>query len=308
MQTLTWNDLPFSRLMLGTVQWGMPYGIANRTGQPSYADVVRIVATAVDGGVRCFDTAASYGTSEEVLGQVLQELRIADQVTVVTKVSPLTVNQLADPASAVRAIETLVENSRRKLQLDCLPIVLFHRETDAVHMPRLEELKQRGWLKHCGVSCDNRPGPAEQLVTSGRVAAIQVPGNVVDRRHEESGIFSAAAARGVAVFLRSVYLQGLLLLEDAEIPESLQGIVPLRHRLTQLAAEAGITLRELAVRYMVHQDGITCVIAGVETVEQALDNLLLFSQGPLPADLLAAIRATACDLPESLITPGQWTK
>ena len=59
-----------SRLMLGTVQFGQPYGVANRTGQPTATEVREIVAAAIDGGVNCFDTAAAYGTSEQVLGQI----------------------------------------------------------------------------------------------------------------------------------------------------------------------------------------------------------------------------------------------
>ena len=81
MLTSTWNNEQLSRLMLGTVQFGMPYGVANRTGQPSYPDVVAILAAAVEGGVNCFDTAAAYGTSEDVLGRALRELGIADRVT-----------------------------------------------------------------------------------------------------------------------------------------------------------------------------------------------------------------------------------
>src|SRR5580692_73797 len=127
----TWNGVQLSRMILGTVQFGMPYGVANRTGQPEYRDVVKIVAAAIEGGVNCFDTAASYGTSEQVLGQALRELNAAERATVVTKVRPLNPVELADPALAAQAIEDSVAESRRRLRLDCLPIVLFHREADA---------------------------------------------------------------------------------------------------------------------------------------------------------------------------------
>ena len=107
MQTSSWNGLSLSRMMLGTVQFGLPYGVANHTGQPSYDEVVRIVAAAVEGGVNCFDTAAAYGTSEEVLGNALHELGLADQVTVVTKVFPLTAAELADSSAGVPGDRTV---------------------------------------------------------------------------------------------------------------------------------------------------------------------------------------------------------
>ena len=302
----TWNNYELSRLMLGTVQFGMPYGVANRTGQPEYGDVLSIVAAAVEGGVNCFDTAAAYGTSEEVLGRALQELGVADRVLIVTKVRPLSPAELSDSALASRAIEQSVADSRRRLRLDCLPVVLFHREPDAIHRNVLDELQAKGWLRHIGVSCDNRPGPAAEFVAGPNMSALQLPGNVLDRRHQHSGIFPAAASRGVAVFLRSVYLQGLLVMPENDIPPELREVVPVRRKLELLASAAGMSLAELALRYMLSQDGITCILTGVETVAQVRDNLAIFHRGPLPADLLAAIDAVSRELPETVLTPSLW--
>ena len=306
MITSTWNDYRLSRLMLGTVQFGLPYGVANRTGQPEYRDVLAIVAAAVEGGVNCFDTAAAYGTSEEVLGRALHELGIADQVVIVTKVRPLSPAELFDASLASHAIEQSVAESRRRLRLDCLPVVLFHREVDAVHRNVLDELQSKGWLRHVGVSCDNRPGPAAEFVTAGNMSALQIPGNILDQRHQHSGSFRDAASRGVAVFLRSVYLQGLLVMPEHDIPPGLRDIIPVRRKLEPIAGEAGLSLAELALRYMLSQDGLTCVITGVETVAQVRDNLTLFDRGPLPDDLLNAITDATPELPETLLTPSLW--
>ncbi|NCC93899.1 MAG: hypothetical protein EOM10_11550, partial [Opitutae bacterium] len=86
MNTATFADYHLSRLMLGTVQFGLSYGIANRQGRPSYAVVRDILACAFEGGVNCLDTAAAYGESEELIGRALRELGLADRVIVVTKV------------------------------------------------------------------------------------------------------------------------------------------------------------------------------------------------------------------------------
>lgn len=295
-----------SRLMLGTVQFGLPYGVANRTGQPDYDEVKAIVAAALDGGVNAFDTAAAYGTSEDVLGRVLHELGIADRVVVITKVRPLTPAEMADPEAAGRAIEQSVAESRRRLRLDCLPAVLFHREPDGVHLPVLARLKARGWLRHAGVSCDQVPGPAAEFVTGGLADALQLPGNVLDRRHQRSGVFRAAAARGVALFIRSVYLQGLLVMPEEAIPPTLSEVVPVRRRLAGIAGEAGLTLPELALRYMLSLEGVTSVLTGVETVAQIRENLALFSRGPLSPDVFAAVDTVAVDLPGPILTPSLW--
>ena len=306
METRAFAEYEISRLMLGTVQFGLPYGVANRTGQPGCDAVKAIVVAALDGGVNCFDTAAAYGSSEEVLGRALHELAVADRVIVVTKVRPLTPGELAAGALAAQAIEQSVAESRRRLRLDCLPVVLFHRESDAVHLPVLESLKARGWLRYTGISCDNRSGLAAGFVAGGLASALQLPGNLLDRRHQRSGVFRAAAARGVAVFIRSVYLQGLLVMPEEAIPPALGVVVPVRRRLAEIGGDAGLTLAELAVRYMLSQEGITCVLTGVETVAQIRENIALFNRGPLAPDLLAAIAAAVPDLPEPILTPAAW--
>ena len=78
----------FSRLLLGTVQFGLNYGIANTQGKPSFERVKAILRTALDNGITSLDTAAAYGDSEEVLGKALAELDIADRMTIVSKVPP----------------------------------------------------------------------------------------------------------------------------------------------------------------------------------------------------------------------------
>ncbi len=306
METCFWNGYKLSRMMLGTVQFGLPYGVANRRGQPTPEEVRGMVAAAIDGGVNCFDTAAAYGTSEVVLGQALRELKAADRVVVVTKVRALTPDERADGRNAARAIRQSVEASRQRLGIDCLPLVLFHRESDAFYLDELLALRDQGWLRHAGVSCDNRPGPAADFAVGGLAAALQIPCNLLDPRHARAGSLRAAAANGVAVFVRSVYLQGVLAMPEAEIPAKLHGLVPVRRRLEGVAREAGIPLTELAVRTMLAREGVTCVLTGVETLDQIRGNIALFNRGPLPADLLAAVDAVVPELPEALITPSMW--
>ena len=307
MQTTTWNGISLSQMMLGTVQFGMPYGIANQTGQPEYRDVVAILDAAVTGGVNCFDTAAAYGQSEEILGRALKELGISHKVAVVTKVRPLTSEELANPRLAESAIQTSIELSLQRLQLDCLPIVLFHRECDAEFLNVLARLRDEGKLKHFGVSCGNIPGTAVDFVSGGHASALQIPANIVDHRHFRSGIIENSVSQNVAIFIRSVYLQGLLAMAEETIPDKLRGILPERQRLTSIAEDSGLSLMELALRYTLTLPGITSVLTGVETLEQVEQNLLTFARGRLSEDILSAIHQDVTELPEVIITPSMWS-
>src|SRR5438552_1224712 len=75
-----------SKLVLGTVQLGMNYGVNNTTGQPNKEEAFSILDTAWEGGVNTFDTAVAYGTSEEVLGEWLSSRSLQGSVHVISKI------------------------------------------------------------------------------------------------------------------------------------------------------------------------------------------------------------------------------
>jgi aryl-alcohol dehydrogenase-like predicted oxidoreductase len=309
MQTATWNERQLSRLMLGTVQLGMPYGIANSTGQPSPESVRRILTTAIEHGVNCFDTAAAYGDSEALLGQLLPEIIGAAayaQQLVVTKVQPLTPEQLADRTLGEAAVRASLARSRQRLGLDVLPLVLFHREQDVLHAGMLEELRAQGWLRCWGVSCGNEPDGALHCVDLAGIAALQLPGSLLDQRHVRSGLPVRAAAGGVAVFVRSIFLQGLMLLPDERVPEALQAVVPALGRLRHLATDSGMTLHELALRYLLDAEGVTSVLVGAETAEQVQRAAEAIDRGALPQDLRKAAEESVGELPAEVLTPWMW--
>ena len=81
-----------SKLVLGTVQFGLNYGIANTDGKPAPERVRQILQTAYDNGIRTLDTAAAYGESETVLGTELKNLGLLDKMKIVSKVPPVPAN------------------------------------------------------------------------------------------------------------------------------------------------------------------------------------------------------------------------
>jgi aryl-alcohol dehydrogenase-like predicted oxidoreductase len=298
------GDLPLSTLMLGTVQFGMEYGIANCTGQPSYETARDIIACAYEGGVTCLDTAASYGSSEEVLGRALSELGVAARMVIVTKVRPL-----EDPSlsahSAAEKIEASVTDSLRALRLDVLPICLFHREEDFRYAEGLLRLKERGLVRHIGASVMT-PEAASSIIGSGIAEAVQLPTSLIDQRYMRHGVFANPRKHGVALFIRSIYLQGLLLMPEHDIPPQLADVIPVRRKLAALAEQAGLTLTELAARYVLGLEGVTCAVVGVETVAQMRQNLALFARGPLDPALVQAIADAVPALSDRVLMPNRW--
>lgn len=298
------TDLAFSRLMLGTVQFGMSYGIANRQGQPTYEEARAILACAYEGGVNCLDTAASYGTSEEVIGRALEELGLKDHIIVVTKLRHLRHKELTQQ-EAEAEIEDSVLCSLRRLRQETLPVVLFHDVEDLRYIEALLKQKEKGRVRFIGFSLSSAQAALE-IIASGYAEAVQIPTNLLDYRFTRRGVFREAKKRSVVVFVRSVYLQGLLLMPEENIPALLRGVIPARRKLQQLADEAGISLAELAVRYVLGIEGVTSALVGVETLEQMQQNLAYFAKGPLDTNFMQVISEAVPDLPETIINPTLW--
>jgi len=306
MRNTQYAGLTLSRLTLGTVQFGLDYGIANRVGQPTYETARDIIACAYESGVNCLDTAAAYGTSEEVLGKALAELSIADKITIATKINHLDPSLSASDADAI--VEDCVKTSLKRLNLDVLPICMFHTESNFLeYADSLAKLKARGLVKQIG-SSTMTPDATLEIVRSGLAEVVQIPSSILDRRFTSSGLLDEAAGRGVAVFVRSIYLQGLLLMPEQDIHPQLADVIPVRRTLSSLAANAGISLAELAVRYLLGIPGIASLVIGVDTLDQMRENAALFSKGPLVPDLHAAVTQAVPDLPERILAPTNWPK
>lgn len=295
-------EFQLSRLMLGTVQFGLDYGVANRSGAPSFPEVCAMLEAAAEGGINCLDTAHAYGNSEEILGRALEETGLKDHYFVVTKIDSKISAELA-PEEARSAVRKSLEESLRRLRLDVLPLVLLHRDEFPSQLDALEWARELGLTKRCGVSL-GLPENAPSFLSHPALAAIQAPVNVLDHRFDEA--IRTAKSRNAFVFARSTYLQGLLLMDDASTPPHLRGIREERAIFHKMAADLGITPSALLLKAALQRDELDAVVFGVETITQLRENLAIFHSDPLPEEILKAINAHRYSGPDWLIHPAFW--
>ena len=286
-----------SKLILGTVQFGLNYGIANSEGKPNLNKVRAILRCAAGHGIRILDTAAAYGDSETVIGTVLAEdSALKNHFQVVSKIPPLP--QDISPEDAKIFIRKSVDASLRNLRIDQLYGILFHREEDAPKLPLLKELQKEGKVRLCGFSAD---GFLPEDISEAEM--IQVPGNILDRR-----FIPFSRKKPHKLFVRSVYLQGLLMMPEEKIPAVLAGVIPYRRKLAALAEENAMGATELYMRYLLSFPEIDGVLTGVDNPEQLEYNLQMVSGGPLDEAVLQKIRNLIPELPELWIHPKLWPK
>jgi aryl-alcohol dehydrogenase-like predicted oxidoreductase len=303
-----------AELVLGSVQLGLAYGAANRTGQPSLGSALKLVHRAADAGITSFDTARAYGDSENRLGEALNARK---GIRTVTKLSPLgELKPDASPDEVCAAVDASIAASLEALRRDRLDCLLLHR---ASHMTdfggavwdRLLELLEQGTILSLGVSVQS---PQEALAALDRsdVQHIQLPFNILDWRWREAGVIDRIRARAhLTVHARSIFLQGLLASDDAALWPQIEGVDAAK-LLRMVSAFARGFGREngadLCLAYARGQDWIDGVVVGMETEEQLDTNLRLSILPPLPAHDCREIEALIPHVPAQLLDPAQWPK
>jgi aryl-alcohol dehydrogenase-like predicted oxidoreductase len=300
-----------SRFGLGTVQFGMAYGIGNRLGQVPYGEVLQILLAAREAGINFLDTARFYGSSEETIGRALEELRLQEHFLVCSKLDlPAGYPQLSDP-QLLEAARSSLHRSLEALRLDRLPFYLLHTldykdfREGIVWRCVLEE-QAKGAILHPGVSIARHPAEALAALQDGRVRAIQIPYNLFDARWHRAGVLEAAAGTGALVFSRSCYLQGLLLMPPEEAARKVPAALPYLRALEELAGEIGAPAKELALRYVFSTPGIASTVIGVDSPAQMRENLRLYRTARLPAGLVDSIRERFAAVPEQVVNPALW--
>ena len=295
--------MKISRMMLGTVQFGLDYGIANSSGKPSYESAREIIKAACDSGINTLDTAAAYGTSEDVIGRALEELQLKNKMFVITKVLP--VNGLSGK-DAEDFIFTSIRNSIKKLGCESLDGCLFHREEDFKYMEFLLKAREKGLVKNAGISIDTA-SLLDEVLSSG-ADYVQLPFNILDKRFTGKDFLKKAKAKSIKLFSRSVYLQGLLLMSEEKITGKLRNVIPVRRRLEAIAKEKGMSSAELYMRFVLSHDEIDSVLTGVDNITQLKENIALFAKGPLDKETLERINKIVPEFPEEIVRPNKWPK
>lgn len=277
---------PSSKIGIGSVQFGLPYGISNSTGQTSKEEVAEILDCAYNHGIRILDTAAAYGTSERVIGELHK-----NRFQLVSKFMPPTSDE---------SIADLLCKSLDNLQTDSLYGFLAHRPLELLSDPKvwvdLQELKAQNKILKIGFSL-NSPEEFYQLKTAGlNPDLVQFPFNYFDNRFKEIG--EQLKAEGCEIHTRSVFLQGLFFLDTEQLSPFFEECKP---QLKSLHNRYGAQLYGALLQYVLQQDFVDVVVMGVENAEQLQYNISAVYKAPV----LTSLNTTFSD---QIIMPMYWPK
>lgn len=292
------------RLVLGTAQLGMAYGIANTTCQPDQTLATEIVREAWNNGIRVFDTAQGYGNSEEILGKAIFDLGIGREALVISKFDP-SLDHLDE-----KILERALNKSLNRLSIPQLFGMMLHSEEllklwDQGLEKILRSVVQEGKVKLIGVSIYS-PEKAIQAINTPGIDLVQLPTNILDRRFEQAGVFQLADKKKKKIYVRSVFLQGLILMKPEEIPEKMSFARPVLERLESLSKETGLARPVIALgalKMAIPND--VQVIFGADTPVQVKENVRCWEKKHLPS-LLSLVKKTFRDVDEKILNPTLW--
>jgi aryl-alcohol dehydrogenase-like predicted oxidoreductase len=292
------------KLCLGTVQFGLKYGIKNEIGrQPTNAESFSVMQTAIDSGITCFDTASVYGNAEDVLGA----FDIGKySVDVVSKLPP-NLNDNGD-VGIVKVVQKALEESCYRIKVKCLNGYLLHDAKDFYRdgiMKGLQICKDRGLVKNIGVSI-YEPEDALNVVRNDYVDYIQIPYNVFDQRLDYTDFFEIAEKNQIKVFARSAFLQGLLLMKIKDIPNYLSIAKPYLKKFREIIENHGYSPAEAAGLFAISHKGIYKVVFGVDTKKQLEDNLKLWGRREKFKPCYDALHGSFYNIERKVIIPGLW--
>lgn len=286
-----------SKIVLGTVQFGLDYGINNNTGKPNYNEVKSIFDYANNNNINFLDTAESYGNSHEIIGNYHKNSNNKFQVT--TK-------YCSTRLDLPKNISDRINHHLKILNVSNLYSYMFHSYYDFknyFNLFKLEllELKNIGLIKKIGVSLHSNHN-INDVLENKEIDLIQLPYNLLDNKSKRGKVFLKAKEKGVEIHTRSTFLQGLFFKDLDTINGKLVVLKKYLLKLKRLINKNEIN--SLALNYVYSNANIDGVLLGVDTLSQLHNNLSCINDDKFK-DIIENIDSINVK-EENLLNPANW--
>lgn len=296
------------QLCLGTVQFGMDYGIFNQSKKdPDYC--IQCLDYATQNGISAIDTAAAYGIAEQLTGNFLARRTVPrEQLFISTKALPNLLDN-CDESNYDRVILDNIENSLKALHTDYVDVYFLHSSRYAFRPEILKALytvKDKGLARNVGVSVYD-PDEAWACCSSPFVNYIQIPYSIFDHRMKESDIFDRADFSGCNMDVRTAFVKGLIRLRDTEVPEYLAKAKPILKKLDRLCEETGFSRIDIAMGYIKREKQVNHLVFGIRTLDQLKEDIASFQKN-IPESIFKAIDKEFSGIDADIVVPSLWKK
>tara|TARA_B100000963_G_scaffold274789_1_gene243017 strand:- start:12662 stop:13507 length:846 start_codon:yes stop_codon:yes gene_type:complete len=280
------------KLALGTVQWGINYGISNDLGVPSDLELKKILNFSKKNGIKLLDTASTYGDSELRIKKLTK-----NEFNIITKISSI---------SNENSIKKQINNSLNRLGTKSIYGCLFHSPYELIknkhYWDQINVEKINDKVKKIGYSLYH-PNELDYLLNSDIIPDIvQVPFSLLDRKFDS--YFEILNKMNVEIHVRSVFLQGLYFLNPDELPKKLIDYAKPLNKLKQIANECSIEMLDLALNYVLNKNYINYVVIGVVNMKQ-IEDIFFSSNKKLNKETIGIVENIKVNN-KDILNPSNW--
>jgi aryl-alcohol dehydrogenase-like predicted oxidoreductase len=285
--------LESSKLALGTVQFGLDYGISNSRGKVDEQTVKAILEEAYSHGIHMLDTARAYGNSEEVIGNYLMT---GQPYQIISKIR----GGVTNPQEILQEFEL----SSIALQRSSLYAYMFHQFDDLYQNPELwvaiEALKEKGKIEKAGVSL-YYPWQLEWLLENKiDFDLVQIPYSILDRRFEP--YLEKLKEYQVEIHIRSVFLHGLYFMAADQLSTFFDPVKSFLNDLQQNISSEN--LPAMLLYFVLQNKHVDRIVIGVTNLEELRANLSETKNN----DLGMLEQLEIPQLNEQILIPSNWPK
>ena len=285
------------KLAIGTAQFGLSYGVANQNGQVDLEAGRKIIRMAAARGIDTIDTAIAYGESEQRLG----EIGVGD-FKIITKLPAI-------PAECVNIPAWVSQNLTASLQrmgLSKLDGVLLHQPSQLLEKRGQEiydallQVQSAGLVNKIGVSI-YEPKELADLMSRFSIDIVQAPFSILDQRLRTSGWLDKLAQLNVELHVRSIFLQGLLLMNKTNRPQKFDRWNTFWIQWHTYLMTSDYSALRACLAFVLSEKKIHRIIVGFESLTQLEECLRATNE-----DLTSSVPIPTCDDVE-LADPRGWS-
>lgn len=293
-------------LRLGTVQFGMDYGI-NGQKKPSRDEALHMLDYAVHNGIHNIDTAFAYGSAEDVVGEFLGRKTISrNELNISSKLAPNILDDVL-PENYEKKILKLIKLQLKRLHTDYLDVYLYHSAHYVYNnalLNALQTVKKEGLATMVGISV-YEPEEATAGLNSPYVDFIQLPYSIFDQRMLKNGVFNNKNINDTIIDARSAFIQGLIVMDEQLLPPFLYKAKPVVKKINDVCKYYNINRIALALSFVKQQKAINSIVFGVDNMEQLKEDILYFQKG-IPVDIVHNIAMEFEDIDTDIVMPSLW--
>lgn len=291
------NEKLGNKLILGTVQMGLAYGVNNSDGQISFKNSCVILSKTFELGIDTLDSAEAYGNAHQVIGD-FHRLNPEIKFKVITKIPHNTI---------VEEIEEKIRTYIDDLNVKYLEVLMFHSfdsyEKNRQIIEVLEELKSMGLIRHIGVSIYTNDH-IEALLLDDNITVVQMPFNLLDNESIRGDLMNKLREKGKIIHTRSAFLQGLFFKDISSDSDVVKKLANELIAIKNIANVENTSVSNLALSYCLNQVNIDQVLIGVDSVSQLIDNVKALNYKIDPQAISKINKLKVYDL--DLLNPSLW--